>query len=158
MLTSLPLLLVLCFIRAQIPHSELGTRPNDQFDVAVLTRWMALTFLKVHSPFGARYVIRAAVLMLLIFILLLSYLYFDSPTASRPGTSILPSANDKSNSGVTTGGPHVEFVVASMKQDDTSWFKKYIPRWKANVYIVDDPKAALTVPQNKGREAMVYLT
>lgn len=96
--------------------------------------------------------------MLLIFILLLSYLYFDSPTASRHGTNIFPPAKDGSNSGVTIGGPHVEFVVASMKRDDTSWFKKYIPRWKANIYIVDDSRASLTVPQNKGREAMVYLT
>lgn len=119
---------------------------------------MSLTFLKVHSPFGTRYVVRAAVLMVVIVTLLLSYLYFDMPVVSKLATSIVPTAQDDSNSSSTTEGPHVEFVVASLKGDDTSWFKQYIPRWKANIYIVDDASAPLTVPKNKGREAMVYLT
>jgi Protein of unknown function (DUF3431) len=52
----------------------------------------------------------------------------------------------------------VELVVASTKKQDTSWYSKYFPDWKFNIYIVDDPAAPLTVPQNKGHEAMVYLT
>lgn len=96
--------------------------------------------------------------MVVIVTLLLSYLYFDMPVVSKLATSIVPTAQDDSNSSSTTEGPHVEFVVASLKGDDTSWFKQYIPRWKANIYIVDDASAPLTVPKNKGREAMVYLT
>ena len=35
---------------------------------------------------------------------------------------------------------------------------RYLPGWSRSVYVVDDPSAKLTVPKNKGREAMVYLT
>ena len=101
---------------------------------------------------------RAAVFMAVIFILLLSYVYFDLPIPTKIATSISPQIPDSSDSASKTDGPHVEFVVASMKDDDTSWFKEYIPQWKANIYAVDDPSAPLTVPENKGREAMVYLT
>ena len=31
-------------------------------------------------------------------------------------------------------------------------------RWKLHIYNVDDPSSELRVPQNKGHEAMVYLT
>ena len=51
-----------------------------------------------------------------------------------------------------------EFVVASLKEDDTSWLHEHFPDWKANIYVVNDKAAKLTVPINKGREAMVYLT
>ncbi|OJD11075.1 hypothetical protein AJ78_08075 [Emergomyces pasteurianus Ep9510] len=51
-----------------------------------------------------------------------------------------------------------EIVVASMSTDNTSWLNENLPEWKKKVYVVDDPKARLTVPKNKGREAMVYLT
>ncbi|KAI1077759.1 hypothetical protein F5B20DRAFT_572000 [Whalleya microplaca] len=49
-------------------------------------------------------------------------------------------------------------VVASTKKEDTSWLHKYVPHWRKNIYVVDKPHAPLTVPQNKGNEAMVYLT
>ncbi|KAF7541460.1 hypothetical protein G7054_g521 [Neopestalotiopsis clavispora] len=52
----------------------------------------------------------------------------------------------------------VEIVVASLKKEDTSWLSTHLPEWKANIYVVDDSKAHLTVPINKGHEAMVYLT
>lgn len=52
----------------------------------------------------------------------------------------------------------VEMVVASMSKDDVSWLAKYLPGMHTNIYVADDPKAALTVPKNKGHEAMVYLT
>ena len=55
-------------------------------------------------------------------------------------------------------GPTVELVVASIRSDDVSWLQKYLPQWKANIYVVDDKSAPLTTPLNKGREAMVYLT
>lgn len=52
----------------------------------------------------------------------------------------------------------VELVVASMSYEDTSWLHRFLPDWKKNVYIVDDPLVNLTLPMNKGRESMVYLT
>ncbi|KAI8950093.1 hypothetical protein F4801DRAFT_550303 [Xylaria longipes] len=52
----------------------------------------------------------------------------------------------------------LELVVASVKAENTSWFNMYLPDWHKNIYVADDPHAPLTVPRNKGREAMVYLT
>ncbi|TGJ79273.1 hypothetical protein E0Z10_g9488 [Xylaria hypoxylon] len=53
----------------------------------------------------------------------------------------------------------LELVVASLSTEDTTWFHAYLPdSWPKNVYVVDDPAAKLTVPKNKGHEAMVYLT
>ncbi|KAK7921374.1 hypothetical protein PG985_009396 [Apiospora marii] len=55
--------------------------------------------------------------------------------------------------------PEVEIVGASLKRDATSWFHRHLPPdWSKRIYVVDDPQTALTVPKNKGREAMVYLT
>ncbi|KAK5626672.1 hypothetical protein RRF57_002387 [Xylaria bambusicola] len=52
----------------------------------------------------------------------------------------------------------LELVVASVKAEDKTWFHRYLPTWHKNIYVADDPLAPLTVPRNKGREAMVYLT
>jgi hypothetical protein len=49
-------------------------------------------------------------------------------------------------------------VVASLENDDTFWLFDHLPDWKVERFVVDNPLARLTVPQNKGREAMVYLT
>lgn len=50
-------------------------------------------------------------------------------------------------------------VVAKMKDEEADWLYEEIEnRAMAKVYIPDDPLAPLTVPKNKGREAMVYLT
>ncbi|KAI0432305.1 hypothetical protein F5Y09DRAFT_353780 [Xylaria sp. FL1042] len=53
----------------------------------------------------------------------------------------------------------LELVVASMLGENTTWLYMYLPdNWRKNVYVVDDPTATLTVLENKGHEAMVYLT
>lgn len=49
-------------------------------------------------------------------------------------------------------------VVASMKHENTSWWHEELPEWHKYIYVVDDPTAELTVPRNKGRESMVYLS
>jgi hypothetical protein len=49
-------------------------------------------------------------------------------------------------------------VVASQASENATWLNHYFPTWEANIYRVDDPDAPLTVPKNKGRESMVYLT
>ncbi|KAF2746682.1 hypothetical protein M011DRAFT_403778 [Sporormia fimetaria CBS 119925] len=51
-----------------------------------------------------------------------------------------------------------ELVVASLARDDVEWLDTYFADWTKNVYVVDDASAPLTVPKNKGREAMAYLT
>ena len=52
----------------------------------------------------------------------------------------------------------VRLVVARMQHEDASWLDQYLPQWQKSIYTVDDPSASLTVPRNKGRESMVYLT
>lgn len=54
--------------------------------------------------------------------------------------------------------PYKAIIAASLSQDDTTWIQDLLPDWQANVYVVDDPTAILTVPKNKGRESSVYLT
>ncbi|KAL1969613.1 hypothetical protein VTN77DRAFT_8166 [Rasamsonia byssochlamydoides] len=52
-------------------------------------------------------------------------------------------------------------VIAKLQQDDTSWVDRIVqedPYLNGAVYTVDNTSAELTVPMNKGHEAMVYLT
>lgn len=49
-------------------------------------------------------------------------------------------------------------VVASQASENATWIEEAFPEWEQNIYRVDDPSAKLTVPKNKGRESMVYLT
>jgi hypothetical protein len=97
-------------------------------------------------PLSSRQFIRAGTLMATFFLLVIGYMYLQLP---------LP-ANISSSLRLTE--PTVELVVASLKGDDVSWLHDFIPKWTPHVYIVNDQKALLTVPRNKGREAMVYLT
>lgn len=48
-------------------------------------------------------------------------------------------------------------VVARSYTDDTAWLDKYFSQWEKNIYDVDDEEADLKIPENKGRESMVYL-
>jgi hypothetical protein len=64
-----------------------------------------------------------------------------------------PSTVDRSVS------PHSKtFVVASLENDDTSRLYDHLSDWKVERFVVNNPSAQLTVPKNKGREPMVYLT
>lgn len=49
-------------------------------------------------------------------------------------------------------------VVAAQASENATWLDAYFPDWEKNIYRVDDKSAALSVPKNKGRESMVYLT
>jgi hypothetical protein len=49
-------------------------------------------------------------------------------------------------------------VVASQRSENVTWLNEFFPQWEKNIYRVDDPNVPLTVPKNKGRESMVYLT
>ncbi|OJJ32782.1 hypothetical protein ASPWEDRAFT_114947 [Aspergillus wentii DTO 134E9] len=55
-------------------------------------------------------------------------------------------------------GYRVELVFAATRRSNMSWVGENLPGWRWNIYRVDDEKAELTVPVNKGNEAMVYLT
>lgn len=57
----------------------------------------------------------------------------------------------------TTTESALTIVVASESGDDTTWLEPF-KDWTKAVYITDDASASLTVPRNKGREGMVYLT
>ncbi|KAL9619574.1 MAG: hypothetical protein Q9160_005850 [Pyrenula sp. 1 TL-2023] len=48
--------------------------------------------------------------------------------------------------------------MAAVNSDDTSWITSELQGFNTSIYTVDDKTANLTVPENKGREAMAYLT
>lgn len=53
-----------------------------------------------------------------------------------------------------------ELVFAAMRDSNMSWAEENVPEWPVNIYRADVPTGedGLTVPMNKGNEAMVYLT
>jgi hypothetical protein len=53
-----------------------------------------------------------------------------------------------------------ELVFAAMEASNMSWVEEHLSDWKTNIYRVDakHKDVGLTVPVNKGNEAMVYLT
>lgn len=120
---------------------------------------------------------RAGAAQILIIVVLLSLvLLYKFRSASRwastigPGGDVAPStsmASALATIAVPLGSNaplmssqrrEKELVVASLKGDDVSWLYDNITEWTKNIYVVDDPSAKLTVPINKGRESMVYLT
>ncbi|QSS55642.1 DUF3431 superfamily domain-containing protein [Histoplasma capsulatum var. duboisii H88] len=55
-------------------------------------------------------------------------------------------------------------VMAKLEEEDTDWVQDELPDWQRAIYVVNpsqktlnDPNA-LTVPRNKGRESMAYLS
>lgn len=106
-------------------------------------------------------------ILLTIFIVLAIYFLFfahaessHKPTAKTDYAQLhkstpSPKADEQASPAIRR---RKEMVVASMKSDDTSWLTEYFPDWSRSIYVVDDKKAPLTVPYNKGRESMVYLT
>jgi hypothetical protein len=53
-----------------------------------------------------------------------------------------------------------ELVFAAMLKKNMSWVTENLPEWHSNIYRVDasPEQAELTVPANRGNEAMVFLT
>lgn len=68
------------------------------------------------------------------------------------------SHNDSQGLEASLAKPHVDLVVASTTTDNTTWVSDRLRNWRAMIYNTDDPDAPLTVPLNKGKETMVYLT
>lgn len=48
--------------------------------------------------------------------------------------------------------------MARMKSEDVSWIDEANLGLEQYIYVVDDPEPLLRPPENKGHEAMVYLT
>ncbi|OAX79038.1 hypothetical protein ACJ72_06645, partial [Emergomyces africanus] len=93
-------------------------------------------------------------LTLLLLIITIYYVCFGTTILSGSTSKIvLPSW--KQSTGLVRSK---EIVVASLKSDDTSWIAEHLADWHASVYAVDDKESELTVPVNKARESMVYLT
>lgn len=79
---------------------------------------------------------------------------FDEQQSSA---TLVPNEKElKANTGIKSRKTAV--VVASQASENATWLNAYFPEWETNIYHVDDPNARLTVPINKGRESMVYLT
>jgi hypothetical protein len=102
----------------------------------------------------------AALTALLLFVVIsLSSLYTSSSEQVR---SIIPhpfrAAHDAAQP--TLQPPtNVTVVVASISSSNTSWLQTSLPsHWTKTRYITDSPSTSPSVPINKGREAMVYLS
>lgn len=94
-----------------------------------------------------------------IILVVLSWLFSGSiPVRNR--TSVIPVSEIHSQTATKSSDdvPAVTLVVASVKDDNTTWLEATPPGWRKLVYVVDDPKAPLITPFNKGRESSVYLT
>jgi hypothetical protein len=94
---------------------------------------------------------------LVILLVIFYFLYkFISRLASDP---VHPSGSHAVLDAATEArGEEKELVVASLIGDDTSWLDEFFDDWKKNIYVVNNQSAPLTVPKNKGREAMPFLT
>jgi hypothetical protein len=82
--------------------------------------------------------------------------YHQTSDGRKPPPS--PAANPGSSTSSKDGKKTKEMIIAKVKADDTKWLFTYFPEWKKTQYVVDDPKSYLKIPENKGRESMVYLT
>ena len=48
-------------------------------------------------------------------------------------------------------------VTARLESENATWLDEYFPQWEKYIYSVDEEKTNLEIPENKGRESMVYL-
>lgn len=112
-------------------------------------------------------VVALNILLLTALFLHLKYELWDEhpPAAELDDLSHLPDELLDDNRAIATpqgyGGKksrRTAVVVASQASENATWLSENFPTWEMNIYRVDDPSAPLTVPKNKGRESMVYLT
>ena len=90
-------------------------------------------------------------IVLLVYILLPTTTDSIQPQWTSLGTTSTLRATDKDKI------ERVALVVASQTTDNTTWLEESFPEWEKAVYLTDAP-SNLSVPINKGRESMVYLT
>jgi hypothetical protein len=131
----------------------------------------------IHRRFTARNSLLALVLVLFVILILhpnarqfwdrrqkVESYYDDELKAGGPekntetGEGVIQSGQASGGEGTKASGRRTAVVVASQASEDATWLDKYFPQWEKHIYRVDDSSAKLTVPKNKGRESMVYLT
>ncbi|KAJ5706673.1 hypothetical protein N7488_006474 [Penicillium malachiteum] len=83
-----------------------------------------------------------------------------SATASATKSAIITSIPEPPPAIPRPLANEKELVIAAMRNSDMSWVDQNLPDWPKNIYRADVPpgEAEFTVPENKGNEAMVYLT
>lgn len=125
--------------------------------VASAVRGMAF-----HRRFTARSFLSTLALLLLVCFYLRPIPPENAEHDQRP--PVISQDSDTQDSSSDTGdvkqavNRRTAVVVASRAGEDTTWLDDYFPEWEKNIYRVDNEYAKLTVPKNKGRESMVYLT
>lgn len=93
----------------------------------------------------------------------------SSPTSGRTAATTAPSnttiaVNNPTPTAIASPSntPYSQtLVIAKLQEEDASWAENIeheLPYLKSAIYTVDNENASLTVPMNKGHEAMVYLT
>jgi hypothetical protein len=90
-------------------------------------------------------------IVLLVYVLL--------PTTTESSQPLWPFLDNIATSRASSedAPERVALVVASQTTDNTSWLGESFPTWEKAIYLTDAP-SNLSVPVNKGREGMVYLT
>lgn len=118
------------------------------------------------------YLALTAIALLLSYQLVLNRESLSSVSRWAAGKGLTPGVNHAESNGNQTseGKPEAhlmsqkprekELVLAAMSYSNMSWVQENLPNWYTNIYRADVPpgEAALTVPVNKGNEAMVFLT
>ncbi|KAF2875714.1 hypothetical protein BDV95DRAFT_626180 [Massariosphaeria phaeospora] len=97
------------------------------------------------------------IVLLVLFLAFLYYVFSVQVGPPRLHAADRTIVDDTYNSAVQKR-EEKELVVASLVGDDTSWLDEHLDTWTKNIYIVNNGSAPLTVPVNKGREAMPFLT
>lgn len=78
------------------------------------------------------------------------------PPAPDPAPAPVPTPTPSSEPSPEPT-PAKELIFAAMEASNMSWVDEHLSDWTANIYRADASQG-LTVPINKGNEAMVYLT
>ncbi|EFE37900.1 hypothetical protein TRV_07446 [Trichophyton verrucosum HKI 0517] len=115
----------------------------------------------VHRPRQAQRINQLFILVSITTVFTLYFLFFREPPSRTHGLSSSQQQQPQRPGSGKLATASRELVVASVKADDTAWIQEQLAGWKANIYVADGDAASnsgLSVPVNKGREAMVYLT
>lgn len=95
--------------------------------------------------------VATGIIVLLFYVLRNTTIEFSQPQWPLPGTiTTLKAPNEDKPE-------RIALVVASQTTDNTTWLDGSFPSWEKSIYLTDAP-SNLSVPVNKGRESMVYLT
>ena len=84
----------------------------------------------------------------------------DSSQSTMPDSSKTPSIEFRHGFPKAPGANYTKtLVVPRTSEESVDWMDEHLPDdVQRAVYVVDDPKAPLHPPKNKGHEVMVYLT